>query len=154
MAKTIEYIGEEVEISEYKPENYFDNQEEWVTEQIPLNPKLRDDFDVTPNESRDDLEIEHWWGKPYIVAQFVTLTDRNYSAFVERVESYGSPNTVSEKEWNDKYSGLNMKDKSCTYGVAFIVRCLDGGAWDRSTWKGQFNNLTDAILCAASLLSE
>lgn len=152
MAKTIEYIGEEVEMSEYKPENHFDNQDEWVTEQIPLNPKLRDDFDETPNESRDDLEIEHWWNKPYIVAQFVTLTDRNYSAFVKRLESYSSENTVSESEWNNKHSGLKMDDKYSTYGVSFIVRCLDGGAWDRSTWKGQFNNLVDAILCAESLI--
>lgn len=152
MTKTIEYIGEEVEISEYKVENYFDNQKEWVAEQIPLNPNLRADFDVTPNDERDDLEISHWWGKPYIVAQFVTLTDRNYLAFVKRLESYGSTNIVSEKEWNEQNSGLNIKNEDCTHGVTFIVRCLDGGAWDRSTWKGQYNNLADAILCAESLI--
>ena len=34
---------------------------------------------------------------------------------------------------------LQSKDNSCT------VRCLDGGAWDRSTWKGQFSTLDQAI---------
>ena len=28
---------------------------------------------------------------------------------------------------------------------SFVVRCLDGGAWDRSTWKGQFDTLAAAI---------
>ncbi|MFU2512471.1 hypothetical protein [Pseudoalteromonas sp. ASV78] len=145
MTRTIDYNGEKLEISDYKPENYFDNQKEWVTEHIPLNPNLRDDFDFTPNKERDGLEIEHWWGKPYIVAEFATLSYRNYSTYREELESRGSTDIVSEKEFHEKYSDLSMEDPSCIHGVTFVVRCLDGGAWDRSTWKGQFNNLTDAI---------
>jgi hypothetical protein len=112
---------------------------------------LRDDFDVTPNDERDPLEHEHWWCKPYIVTQFSTLTDRNYSTFVERLNSYGSENISSEEEWQKSFSTLNIENDVYSHGVSFIVRCLDGGAWDRSTWKGQFNNLADAILCAESL---
>lgn len=29
---------------------------------IPINPVLRDDFDVTPNDERPTDEIEQWWG--------------------------------------------------------------------------------------------
>lgn len=33
-------------------------------------------------------------------------------------------------------------------GVRFDVRCLDGGAWDRSTWWGSFSDLRSAVACA------
>ena len=151
MPKEIEYIGEIAIISDYEPKNHFDNQSVWVTENLPLNPLLRDDFDETPNDERDQLEREHWWGKPYIVSRFDSLTDRNYSAFVERFNPSCSEVIISEEEWQKSFSALNMKNDPFNHGAFFIVRCLDGGAWDRSTWKGQFNNLADAILHAESL---
>lgn len=33
-------------------------------------------------------------------------------------------------------------------GRRFEVRCLDGGAWDRTTWYGSFDTLDEAITCA------
>jgi hypothetical protein len=30
-------------------------------------------------------------------------------------------------------------------GVGFDVWCLDGGCWDRPTWKGSFSTLNDAV---------
>ena len=33
-------------------------------------------------------------------------------------------------------------------GVRYDVRCLDGGAWDRSTWWGSFATLPECVLCA------
>lgn len=30
-------------------------------------------------------------------------------------------------------------------GTTYVVRCLDGGAWDRSTWWGQFGSLEEAV---------
>lgn len=36
-------------------------------------------------------------------------------------------------------------------GNVFDVRCLDGGAWDRSTWKGRFDDLDDAVEYARSI---
>ena len=33
-------------------------------------------------------------------------------------------------------------------GCRYMVRCLDGGAWDRSTMWGAFGKLTEAIACA------
>jgi len=33
-------------------------------------------------------------------------------------------------------------------GIRYDVRCLDGGAWDRSTCLGQFATLYEAVGCA------
>lgn len=32
--------------------------------------------------------------------------------------------------------------------LRYDVRCLDGGAWDRSTNHGQFSTLSEALVCA------
>lgn len=107
--RVIEYQGEEYEIEDYLPEHYWQNQEDceivagW---RIPINPNLRPDFDHTPNEERDYLEVEHWWGKPYV-------------------------ETVLNSHWPE--------------GRRWDVRCLDGGAWDRSTNHGAFATLAEAL---------
>lgn len=30
-------------------------------------------------------------------------------------------------------------------GTSFTLRCLDGGAWDRSTWWGEFATIGEAV---------
>src|SRR5690348_9693118 len=32
---------------------------------IPLDPKLPDAFDYTPNEERSKEELDEWWDKPF-----------------------------------------------------------------------------------------
>lgn len=34
---------------------------------LPVDPKLRKDFDNTPNEERSEEEIATWWDRPYAV---------------------------------------------------------------------------------------
>ena len=51
-------------ISPYLDEHRPQNQE--LTDGVPINPNLRPDFDVTPNDARDPLETEDWWGRPFI----------------------------------------------------------------------------------------
>lgn len=72
---------------------------------ISVNPKLRANFDSTPNGDRSDTEMRRWWNNPF-------------------VESHGD---------------------------RFDVRCLDGGAWDRATWHGSYDNLEDALRHAKTL---
>lgn len=36
----------------------------------------------------------------------------------------------------------------------YTVRCLDGGAWDRSTWRGTFQTLELAIDHARALIAQ
>lgn len=41
--------------------------------------------------------------------------------------------------------------KSWQNEVRYDVRCLDGGAWDRSTFHGTFTNLEEALIAANNL---
>ncbi len=57
---------------------------------------------------------------------------------IEDIELYEKRKFKEHQDWL-----LNWKN-----GVRYDVRCLDGGAWDRTTCKGMFDNLDDAIeLC-------
>ncbi|MDQ7084642.1 MAG: hypothetical protein Q9M36_06795 [Sulfurovum sp.] len=51
----------------------------------------------------------------------------------------------SEEEFNTRKQ-LDFKNwcKNHPMGVYYMVRCLDGGAWDRSTRLGDFEDLGEA----------
>jgi hypothetical protein len=72
---------------------------------VSINPKLRADFDNTPNEKRSKTELIRWWCNPFVV----------------------------------------------TNGERFNVRCLDGGAWDRSTLHASYDKLEEAVNHAKTL---
>jgi len=150
MPRTVEYIGEQVELSDYLPEHHFKNQAEWAAKSIPLNPNLRSDFDSTANEDREDLEVEHWWGKPYIVTQDYWLADNSYEEFFQRMKEFDKDYAVeSEKEWNERIaSNKDRWFKAWPSGVRYEVRCLNGGAWDRSSSIAMVATLEEAITVA------
>jgi hypothetical protein len=50
-------------------------------------------------------------------------------------------------KWWDRPFALSRPDGS------FDVRCLDGGAWDRSTWYGNAKNIHEAVELAARKLA-
>lgn len=75
---------------------------------LPLDPQLPPDFDATPNDDRDEAEIEAWWDRPF---------------------------------------ALTRRDGSLE------VRCLDGGAWDRSTWYGVVPDMAAAVKLAEEKLA-
>lgn len=50
-------------------------------------------------------------------------------------------------EWWDRPFALSKP------GGGFTVRCLDGGAWDRSTWYGEAKDLDDAVRLAQAKLA-
>lgn len=94
---------------------------------IPVDPKLPKDFDNTPNEDRPKSH-KRWWNRPYIV----TCTFLPWPSLTEtEIE-------VGRKKWYASWPS----------GTRYDVRCLDGGAWDRSTWWGSFATLEEAIRCA------
>ncbi len=86
---------------------------------IPLNPILPPEFDDTPNGQRDPRSMS-MWGLPYIL----TVTKHSFKK--------PFPNWLTY--WPE--------------GTRYDVRCLDGGAWDRSTVWGQFGTLVEAVACA------
>lgn len=150
MPKTVEYIGENVEISDYLAEHYFVNQTNWASKTVPLNPTLREDFDETPNGERDDLEVEHWWDKPFIVTCEYWQADKSYKDFFFRMKSYDENYKVeSENDWLKR-----MEESKASWlsawpsGVRYEVRCLNGGAWDRSSSVAMVATLAEALKIA------
>lgn len=133
--REFEHNGEWYEVDDYLPEHHFQNQTSWAAPGVALNPTLRADFDNTPNEERDSREIDDWWLVPYIV-------------------TYGwnePPETINEatrEEWRDNWF------KRWPSGTRFDLRCLDGGAWDRSTFRGAFPTLEEAVGAAQALAGQ
>lgn len=80
-----------------------------MSNRIPLDPKLRKNFDATPNEARSKAELDTWWDHPF----GITLEDG-------RIE----------------------------------VRCLNGGAWDRSTHFGVADDYEAACALAETRQAE
>ncbi|EKF9578273.1 TPA: hypothetical protein I6715_003404 [Vibrio cholerae] len=145
MPRTIQYIGEETEISDYLPEHYPENQTCKVVQGIFINPHLRKDFDYTPNEEREPLENEHWYGRAYIVTD--EFIDEKYADFIARMTKRDpqykpEPEAIfEERQRRCKESWLEAYPS----GVRYEVRCLTGGAWDRSSSQGMFASLGQAI---------
>jgi hypothetical protein len=112
----------------YLPEHYPENQRHWAAPGVPLNPNLRGEFDTTANDARETLEIHHWWGLAYIVTSEWHDTGDRQNA-----------------DWRQRWF------KAWPTGVRYTVRCLDGGAWDRSTNHGSYPTLGQAVARAAEV---
>ena len=94
---------------------------------IAVNPRLSKKFDSTPNDSRP-ASHQRWWYRPFI-------------------------RTMS---WEDWYSQDEERRagwfKAWPSGTRHEVRCLDGGAWDRTTNHGMFNTMEEAVKIAENLM--
>ena len=90
--------------------------------EFPINPPLPDGFDVTPNDERPEWQLDHLWDRPYI-----------------QIDDYSNESEHDDvnKNWIEAWST----------GKRYASRCLDGGAWDRSTNWGMFATLEEAIEC-------
>lgn len=119
MPRTIEYIGETLEIDDYEPRHRPNNQR--LVRGVPVDPCLRQTFEMTPNQDRDQQELDDWWGRPFVV-------------------SYRDSSPGFKEHWPT--------------GQRYDVRCLDGGAWDRSTWRGSYGSLDEAIDAACALAAK
>lgn len=94
-------------------------------DEFPINPPLPENFDDTPNDDRPKWQIHHLWNRPYI--QISDYTNQ-------------SENEDVNKSWLEAWPT----------GKRYDVRCLDGGAWDRSTNWGMFGSLEEAVECCKS----
>lgn len=115
---------------------------------VPVDPKLPEDFDDTPNDERPDSH-QVWWYRPFIV------TDRweseTWEQYRDRLAGYGSEPDYTPEAWAQMQAEQEQGwYQSFPSGVRYDVRCLDGGAWDRSTWWGSFGTLEEAVACAKS----
>lgn len=105
---------------------------------VLLNPELPNDFDSTPNDARPNSQSK-WWNIPYIRTSSVEEWDSTYAA---RTDDHAEAGRAYWAEARAKWM------EAWPTGVRYEVRCLDGGAWDRSTSWGMFSTLELAIACA------
>jgi hypothetical protein len=103
----------------------------------PIDPKLPDGFDNTPLDARP-LGHLRWWWQPFI--QTFTIEEQD--------SAHRLIGGKSLQMWNDKWRAAWLA--AWPSGTRYDVRCLDGGASDRSTCWGCFPTLEDAIACCAS----
>lgn len=108
---------------------------------VLIDPELPVRFDDTPNEERPPGHMK-WWGIPYIV----TMTTEGWEAHYAALENEHA--TKARQEW--KTTGRAQWLQAWPTGTRYEVRCLDGGAWDRSTSWGMFGSLEEALQSAKS----
>lgn len=108
---------------------------------VLINPTLPERFDHTTNETRPASHAK-WWNRPFIVTETVEQLDTFYA---ERTDEYADE---GRREWQEK--GRVSWMKTWPSGTRYETRCLDGGAWDRSTSWGMFASLEEALACARS----
>lgn len=107
---------------------------------VPINPMLPPGFDNTRNEERP-ASHRKFWNVPFIVTSSVADLDKYYA---ERTDAYAD---AGRKEWET--NGRAQWMRAWPSGTRYETRCLDGGAWDRSTSWGMFASLEEAIDCAS-----
>ncbi|WP_116304281.1 hypothetical protein [Alkalilimnicola ehrlichii] len=133
-------------LPEYRP------QAQELIDGIPINPKLRRSFETTDNGQRDPAEVRDWWGLPFIRSEEFYVPDASYADFCQRLERYGSQVKETEAEYNARLKEMRRKwFAAWPAGIRHDVYCLDGGAWDRSTWRGSFSSLAQAVAYAKEL---
>lgn len=116
---------------------------------ILINPVLPANFDDTPNEERNPLDVDLWWGMPFILTRTLNQHLENYECYLDRCQRDKWEPSMTAVEWSARQADIRHQwMKRYPSGTAYDVRCLDGGAWDRSTWWGDADNLDDALAIA------
>lgn len=144
------FDDEQIEIDTYQDKHWPENQK-LVADRFPLNPILRDWFDQTPNDMREPLELEHWWDLPFIVTDTWEDRETGFRAHQVRLNAEGFDGALNADQVEAEIPALKAKwFEAWPAGTRYEVRCLDGGAWDRSTNWGMVASLEEAIAkCAA-----
>jgi len=146
--RVIEYYDQTLEIEDYEYQNRYNNQTEWA-DGFAVNPNLRPGFDDTPNELRDNDEIADWWGKPYIVTTHIDELPMMSQTWDEKVALFKQYNWALNPT-REQFEAAQQQSRARFLadrpeGINYTVRCLDGGAHDRSTWFGEYAPLEEAI---------
>ena len=113
---------------------------ERMEQDVLINPLLPHGFDSTPNDGRP-VSHQKWWHVPYVVSETIEEMDAFYA---DRTDEHAEAGRTHWRESRKKWL------ESWPLGTRYDVRCLDGGAWDRSTNWGAFASLEEALQCAQS----
>lgn len=139
------YDDEQIEIDTYQEKHWPENQQ-LVADRFPLNPILRDWFDQTPNDKREPLELEHWWDLPFIVTDTWEDCETHFRAHQARLSAERFDGALTAEQVEAEIPSRKAEwFKAWPAGTRYEVRCLDGGAWDRSTNWGMVASLEEAV---------
>jgi hypothetical protein len=94
---------------------------------VLIDPELPEAFDETPNEDRPASQ-QKWWHRPFIVTDTIEQMDAFYAGRTDEYAEQG------RKSWAEEHRAKWMA--AWPSGARYETRCLDGGAWDRSTHWG------------------
>ena len=119
---------------------------------ILVNPIEPDYMDFKEVNKRSKEHLDEWWEKPFIRTEAFTQTDNSYEEYEERLKDC-SIDLETKEEFNQRMIEMKKKWHECwNGGVRYDVRILDGGAWDRTTKKGSYASLEEALIVAKGLL--
>lgn len=113
-----------------------------IIEGIPINPDLPENFDDEDVDTRDHDEFMEWIDRPYILR---TTWEEEKARVIDADKYMKEHGEVYERDWGEFKAGWFGQYPS---GTEYQVRCLTGGAWDRSSNWGSFDNLEGALHCA------
>lgn len=125
---------------------------------IYINPKVPGWMDNKAIEERSETHLKKWWGRAYIQTEeygedtYVDYCER--MAYTQADDYLGEYKLETEEEFSiRRKEGYKQWLKWWPEGVRYDVRILDGGAWDRTTNQGSYDNLDEAIEHCKSLMS-
>jgi len=142
-------------MSEYL-ECHRPTEQERIVDGVCINPKRRDDFNCTKHDVRPEQELSDWWGLPYVIEASYQHSDDSYQEYVTRITTVGAKlghEVMEQEDWTIMRED-NYKTFLASYplGNAYTVRCLDGGCHDRSSNKGIYTTLNDALAFTKALI--
>ena len=110
---------------------------------ILINPNLPAWMDFKDINERSESHLAKWFNVPYIVTE--DYQTENYDNHIDRLSKLNIE--IPTKADYQKWQAENKKSWFETWkdGTRYTVRRLDGGAHDRTTNKGSFDNLNDAL---------
>lgn len=118
--------------------------------EILINPTIPNWMDSRDIRKRSNAHMKKWFNVPYIETE--NFIDDTYEDYCERCLGM---ELETEQEFDDRR--LRDRESWCNTwgadGIRYDVRCLDGGAWDRTTNHGSFKTLEEALEKARSLLN-
>ena len=124
-----------------------------LIEGILVNPTLPDYMDFKDINERSEEHLEEWFNKPYIRLTDYEAPDNSYEEYYERLKDCNMK-LETEEEF---YRRIEESKKSWFKhwgddGIRYDVRILDGGAWDRTTNKGSYETLEEALEVAKGIM--
>ena len=124
-----------------------------IIEGILVNPIEPEYIDFKDINERSEEHLEEWWNKPFIRITGYEAPDNSYEEYYERLKDFNM-----ELENEEEFYLRIERDKKSWFeywgedGLRYDVRILDGGAWDRTTNKGSYKTLEEALEVAKALI--